>query len=927
MLSCIRAHQIQALLAKLLKTGAPQQVWASDKLLSELIPVFSHAGPIEYIIYTVTDILNLTNPPAVKNHGGSLPRVYEDVLRLTPVPAMIFDGETFEILDANEMALQLYGYQSNEFLQMKLNDLWKQDVPDLHELHHRRSGDNGNADLGMFIHRKKDGKQMHIQLSGKHVLMRDKECMLVVCRDVSKRENTLLLLEDIQEKLNAAQNIAKIGYWKLSLRSGRLFWSDQVYEILGIKKDNYKLEPASFFKTIHPDDLEVFSKERDLALEGKGDLEIEFRVFKTDGTIKWVHEKGKVVKNEAGEAISFEGTIQDITESKLLKLSLEQSNQRYEYVTRATFDAIWDWDLAADKSYWGDGFERTFGFNLKEINADPEFWSKHIHPDDFDDIMNGIQKSIMSTATNWHNEYRFQKADGSYAYVMDKCIIIRNDDGKAVRLVGALQDITEKRTLQQLLDKANRLAKIGSWEIDVPSATVYWSDITKEIRETPPGYQPSLKDGIGHFKEGYSRDTIIARVKESIHFGTSWQEDLQIYTHKGNLKWIRTTGKAELKDGQCVKIYGSFQDIDESKKAEIEILKLYEEKNTILESIGDGFFTVDKNWMVTYWNKEAERMLATPKNMILGKNLWDIFSGSVDSHSYKKYHQAFETSERILFEDYYPVLDKWFEISAYPSKSGLSVYFKDITYRIQAQIELNELNLNLQKTANDLAASNAELEQFAYIASHDLQEPLRMITSFLAQIEKKYNDVLDEKGKQYIHFAVDGARRMRQIILDLLEFSRVGRFDGKIEEVNMNELAEEVISVYEKQIQESGAMIRFHNLPVLKTFKSPLRQVLQNLVGNALKYQEPGAVPVVDIEVEEMAQHWKFLVKDNGIGIDPEYYDRIFNIFQRLHNKEEYSGTGIGLSIVKKIVEAMGGKIGIEPNEPKGSIFIFTISK
>lgn len=139
MLSCIRPHQIQALLAKLLKTGAPQQVWASDKLLSELIPVFSHAGTIEYIIYTVTDILNLTNPPAVKNHAGSLPRVYEDVLRLTPVPAMIFDGETFEILDANEMALQLYGYQSNEFLQMKLNDLWKQDVPDLHELHHRRS--------------------------------------------------------------------------------------------------------------------------------------------------------------------------------------------------------------------------------------------------------------------------------------------------------------------------------------------------------------------------------------------------------------------------------------------------------------------------------------------------------------------------------------------------------------------------------------------------------------------------------------------------------------------------------------------------------------------------------------------------------------------------------------------------------------------
>ncbi|MGN6602381.1 MAG: PAS domain-containing protein [Ginsengibacter sp.] len=930
-MDCIQPEQIQSLLQNVLKSAEPQ-IWESDKQAGELIPIFSGTGSIDYIIYTVKNGIpgippSIKRLPQLKKPAVSIPGAYKDVLSLSPVPVIIYDLETFEILDANELTLHQYGYGRKEFLKMKLNDLWKQDEPDLFELHQKNSEIKGNADFGIFIHHKKDGTPIYIQFSGNAVSISGKDCMLAVCLDVSKRQNMLLLLEDIQEKLNAAQNIAKIGYWKLSLRTGQLFWSDQVYTILSLEKDECKLELPTFFEKIHPDDIEVFSKEREVALEAKGDLDIDFRIINNDGTVKWVHEKGKVIKNEAGEAVTFEGTIQDITESKLLKLSLEQSNQRYQFVTRATFDAIWDWDLVADKSYWGEGFERTFGYNLKEINADPEFWSRHIHPDDFDDIMTGIQKSIMSTATNWHNEYRFQKADGSYAYVMDKCIIIRNDEGKAVRLVGAMQDITEKRTLQQLLDKANRLAKIGSWEIDVPSATVYWSDITKEIRETPPGYQPSLKDGIGHFKEGYSRDTIIARVKESIHFGSSWQEDLQIYTHKGNLKWIRTTGKAELKDGKCVKIYGSFQDIDETKKAELEILKLYEEKNTILESIGDGFFTVDKNWMVTYWNQEAERMLETPKNLILGKNLWNVFSDSIDSHSYKKYHEAFETGERIFFEDYYPALDKWFEISAYPSTSGLSVYFKDITDRILAQIELNELNQNLQKTANDLAVSNAELEQFAYIASHDLQEPLRMITSFLAQIEKKYNDLLDEKGKQYIHFAVDGARRMRQIILDLLEFSRVGRFDGSIEEVDVTELAEEVMEVYEKQIEETGAIIQFQNLPVVKAYKSPLRQVFQNLVGNALKYQEPDAKPLIKIESEELPGHWKFRVKDNGIGIEPDYYDKVFNIFQRLHNKEEYSGTGIGLSIVKKIVEAMGGKIGIEPNEPKGSIFIFTISK
>ncbi len=176
------------------------------------------------------------------------------------------------------------------------------------------------------------------------------------------------------------------------------------------------------------------------------------------------------------------------------------------------------------------------------------------------------------------------------------------------------------------------------------------------------------------------------------------------------------------------------------KKRSCEIVKLYEEKNTILESIGDGFFTVDKNWIVTYWNDEAEKMLGTPKDKVLGMNLWDVFSMQNNPHSYKKYHEAFESGQRVFFEDYYAALDRWFEISAYPSKNGLSVYFKDITDRITAQMELNELNLNLQKTAQDLAVSNAELEQFAYIASHDLQEPLRMITSFLGEDKKKYNE-------------------------------------------------------------------------------------------------------------------------------------------------------------------------------------------
>jgi light-regulated signal transduction histidine kinase (bacteriophytochrome) len=213
------------------------------------------------------------------------------------------------------------------------------------------------------------------------------------------------------------------------------------------------------------------------------------------------------------------------------------------------------------------------------------------------------------------------------------------------------------------------------------------------------------------------------------------------------------------------------------------------------------------------------------------------------------------------------------------------------------------------------------------VASHDLQEPLRMITSFMTQLERKYAGILDDKGKQYIHFAVDGAKRMREIILDLLDFSTVGKTDEAIELVDINQLVDSILALYRRQIEESRAQITFKHLPSVQTFKSPIRQVFQNLLGNSLKYRKQGVPPVISISSRETKTHYHFLIKDNGIGISPQFFDKIFIIFQRLHNKDEYSGTGMGLAITKKIVENLGGKIWVESTEGAGSTFHFTLLK
>jgi light-regulated signal transduction histidine kinase (bacteriophytochrome) len=258
---------------------------------------------------------------------------------------------------------------------------------------------------------------------------------------------------------------------------------------------------------------------------------------------------------------------------------------------------------------------------------------------------------------------------------------------------------------------------------------------------------------------------------------------------------------------------------------------------------------------------------------------------------------------------------------------GLCISTIDITDRKNALEKLEAANDDLLKKTKELAYSNTELEQFAYVASHDLQEPLRMVTSFLSQLEKKYGDILDEKGKKYIYFATDGAKRMRQLILDLLEFSRVGRTEDSLEDVDLNNLINEVLPLYRKNIEELNAKINVEQLPTLQVYKTPVRQIFQNLVGNSLKYHKDGIAPVITISSKETKKAFEFSVKDNGIGIDPEYFNQIFIIFKRLHNRDHYSGTGMGLAITKKIIENMGGRIWVDSREGEGAVFHFTIPK
>lgn len=251
---------------------------------------------------------------------------------------------------------------------------------------------------------------------------------------------------------------------------------------------------------------------------------------------------------------------------------------------------------------------------------------------------------------------------------------------------------------------------------------------------------------------------------------------------------------------------------------------------------------------------------------------------------------------------------------------------QNITRRKEDEALLLALNKQLKQRADELAASNVELERFAYVASHDMQEPLRMITSFLQLFRKKYQEKIDDTAEQYLHFVMDGADRMKRLITDLLEYSRIGSNKGVAESIDINQLMKEVQEVFVNRIAECEATVVCKDLPVIMGNKTQLFQLFQNLVGNALKYIGKEK-PIVIVSGQEEDNHFLFSVQDNGIGIKPMFFDKIFVLFQRLHHKHQYSGTGIGLSVCKKIVEKHGGKIWVTSEPDKGSTFYFTISK
>jgi PAS domain S-box-containing protein len=822
----------------------------------------------------------------------------------------------------NEMALYQYGYSRTEFLTMTAMDIW----PDANketfknsDLTFKREHPNSNGEI--WNHIKKDGTIIQEEIIAHEILFEGKEASLILSKDITEKvrmERRLIssekrvrkIIENIFDMIILMDASFKIIYRSPS--ASRLTgWNDE------------DLSNSNGVPNIHPDDLDLYKETiQNLVANPNMPKNATIRYQHKDGHYIWIEGTGvNLLNDEDVNAIVF--NFRDVTARIQEENNLIASEKRLRALIENNYDSIALMDESLKIIFRSPSATRISGWTNEEIEKIPS--TANVHPDDLEKVAATVKEVFANPRKPIRLLYRNLHKNGKYIWlegvltnliadrdinaiilnfrdITDKVeadekliaselhfrLLIENsvegisladknantlyrspsgnkifgtiglentinrthpDDlemrrktyAKVLRnpgvaisfqsrilhstnryiwlegtftnlinvkginaIVTSYREITKRKELEVRLKRVNKLARIGGWEIDMATETVYWTNMTREIHETEPEYLPDLKSGLSFFKKGKDRDLITQKLQNAIELGTAWDLELQICTTKNNKLWIRTIGETEFKDGKCVRVYGSIQDIDKRKKAEEQVYTL---------------------------NKKLE-------------------------------------------------------------------------LRVKQRTE--------------------ELESFSYSVSHDLRAPLRAVNGYAKIIEEDYGKILDTEGKRLLLELQNNAQKMGLLIDELLAFSRLGRKDVVLSLVDMDKLTANAL--VEVQTHLPGPVnVTFKNLIPIQADHNLMKQVLINLLSNALKYSSKKDHPEVSVESKRKNGMVVFSVKDNGAGFNMKYSYKLFGVFQRLHSTEEFPGIGVGLAILKLIIQKHKGKVWAEGKVGQGATFYFSL--
>lgn len=722
-----------------------------------------------------------------------------------------------------------------------------------------------------------------------------------------------------------------------------------------------------FTNKIHPDDHaeaigNFLYKLRD-AKDGEV-IDSEYRMQHANGQWVWVNERAKVFDRfPNGIVKQYISIIQDITTQKESNLKVEKSEARYRNFVTYSNEGIYYINCSdpiptylpleeqaerfSENAYLqecNDTLVSMFGYSVLETLVG----QKVKHLENVGALMNEADFYALLVGENYkitHYETERVAQDGSTAYFIHQAIGII-ESNHLVGIWGVQRDITAKRAAEKaLLDSELRLtsiaqdARLGVWEWQEEAGHIHISPVGLELLGVGGRVSPVT---LNQFIDWIHEDdrSVLAQTMNNhvVHHTDNFQVDIRMVAKGSNYHWLQLHGRlvARSTNGQPMRYSGTMIDIHELKIAELLLQEGDALLSAVLDAIPDTKLRVDVYGRILsiYGNEPTNDDIPFSMERILGKNVKDVFLVFVAKGLIFNARKAIDTGVLQTFEflDARETQTRYYEarFNRINEREAI-IILRDISAIKFIEKELNEQvhkydlkNRQLEKYIE----SNLQLENFAYIASHDLREPVRTMRTFGQFLERRIGKDLDEDAKTYLQFIISGADRMNMLIEDLLTYSKVNTEPLTREAIDTEALVMTIIGNLNARIEEVKARIIIQNIPAI-IYGSPSRmqQVFQNLVANGIKFYKEGVPPKVVITSTETPSHWKFSVADNGIGIEPEFFEQIFIIFKKLHSNEAYTGTGIGLALVKRIVAQHGGEVWLTSKPGVGTTFHFTILK
>jgi PAS domain S-box-containing protein len=683
-------------------------------------------------------------------------------------------------------------------------------------------------------------------------------------------------------------------------------------------------------------------------------FDMEFPLCGADGLFRPFLTRVFPLKDANGNILQWFGTNTDVTERKkaeeALKTahdsldekvkertveleeaykSLKESENSLTEAQRIAHLGNWDWNIVTNGLYWSDEIYRIFGRSPQEFGATYDAFLNYIHPADRDDVNNAVIEAL--NGSPYSIDHRVILADGEERIVHEQGEVTFDENNIPVRMKGTVQNITERKKAEEALreseEQFHALAEAMPqivWITRADGWNIYfnhqWAEYTGLTLEESYGHgwnKPFHPDDQKRAWDAW---------QNAVHNNGSYSLECRLRDADGFYRWWLVRGVPFFNENGAIdKWFGTCTDIHDIKLTEKALRESEARLRRFYDSGMFGVYYHNLDGSVTDANDKFLEMIGYTREdlrdgLIQCEKITPPEYRSLDEYAIaelKAIGMDTPYEKEFIRKDgsFIPIFLGAATIDE--ARNEGVVFVLDITERKKAD---EVLRLKLE----ELARSNAELEQFAYVSSHDLQEPLRMISSYLQLLQRRYQGKIDDKADKYIYYAVDGAARMQVLINDLLDFSRVTTKAREPEPTDSELVLDQVLSNLDLFIKQNNATLSHCSLPEIMADSTQLAQVFQNLIINGIKFHSEEA-PIINISSEKKASEWVFSVKDYGIGINPQYSEKIFEVFKRLHKKEEYPGTGIGLAICKKIVERHGGRIWVESELGKGSTFYFTL--